>query len=215
VSCSLETPPRITFITGTGRSGTSLLMALFTKLKLETGFDEGVVNHFVRTGLSCFEVEVHEILQKFKDPNGFAQVKIFKSPALVQPAYLKEFTKSCAEYRNCEVIYLMRNTTESANSRYANFKKGIPEGNLTESTLEEQIRFDTEVLANSLVSFTEYDLPMKIISFPHFADEPEYLFKKLHSFFTHHNITLQEVTTVLHGWVSHHVIPPAKVPPIN
>jgi hypothetical protein len=87
--------PQVTIITGTGRCGTSLLMALFTKLNFQTGFDAAYVQRFVETGLSGFEVGAKTIIQKFSDPSNFAKVTIFKSPFLIHPTHIESFVKIC------------------------------------------------------------------------------------------------------------------------
>jgi hypothetical protein len=201
----------VTAITGTGRSGTSLLMALFTKLKLPTGYgyDDSVVEQFIKTGISAFEFPQDAILQRFSgQPGHYAGIDIFKSPWYVHSQQLLElFTRECSSYRLCEVIVPVRNVTSAAYSRYANFLKGIAAGNLTTPTVEDQIEHDAVLMGNMITSFVESDLPIALLAYPRFTTDIEYLYHKLKYFFVRHNISKETVNATLSQLVGHHVKP--------
>jgi hypothetical protein len=201
----------VTVITGTGRSGSSLLMALFSKLHLPTGFGDDHVGEFLRTGTSGFEFHHSVLLDEFARKSRFSDISIYKSPWYVHSTQLHNFTKLCQEYKACEVIVLMRNTTSSAFSRYNNFLKGIPEGNLTAPSLRKQIEQDSDTVSSMISTFVENDLPMALVSYPRFSTDAAYLYRKLKPFFVRHNVSLDTIDDTLKKFVNLHVVPKARV----
>ena len=79
----------ITIVTGTGRCGTTLMMAIFTCAGLNTGIEMERLNKFSKDGISGMEVPLSYIESPFNPKNP----SVIKSPWLVQEEYLDKFIK--------------------------------------------------------------------------------------------------------------------------
>jgi len=172
-----------TIITGTGRAGTSFLVALLTDLRLPTGFDsndaDGYLTQEYRAGLehatlpSCF---CHE------DPGSLcidwsAGVEIIKSPQLAFDAqhmlWLGPHHSNLAD-----VIVPMRDSVASAASRARNgFGNGGFAGDA--SSEEEQIIFNERLIGKLLPALAQADVRTHVLAFPRLAQDEDYIADKL------------------------------------
>jgi hypothetical protein len=194
----------VTIVTGVGRCGTSLLMALLTDLHLATGFNSNDVNDFKRNEISGFEKRDGDIFYAFDHPYKFREVSIYKSPYLIQERYLGQTINRCAAYELCEFVLLVRNTSETALSRYRNTLKGERKGRLTEATIERQKQFDDGVVSAALTSFSENDLKVSILSYPRLTHDSEYVFRKLRALFLRYNISQELVHDHMQDFILSH-----------
>ena len=159
-------------ITGTGRCGTTFLVALFTFLGMDTGFtretlQKNIFDH-CKAGLE-------------KLPGEY---KIIKNPILM-------FTMIEYILRSNQVpklvIIPVRSFSESAESRYKNTeKKGLldatfkGEGGLWyANTKEEQITIYNKFMSEYIQMMTLYDVPTKFIDFYRMTTNSLYLYESL------------------------------------
>jgi len=166
-------------ITGTGRCGTTFLVALFTLLGMETGFTRETLKE-----------NIHD-----KTKGGLEEqprkYKIVKNPAFIfmMEQYILQ-TKQVPKL----VIIPVRHFTEATESRYKNTKEQgllndpMPEtitsskgagGLWNANTKEEQILFYNKCMAEYIQIMTRYGIPTKFIDFHHMTTNPRYLFKSL------------------------------------
>jgi len=161
-------------ISGTGRSGTSFLMQLFTALNLDTGFNSPYTDYdeFCKAGLE-------------KDIRGENVPYIVKSPWICD--YIDEILSD----RNIIIdhaIIPIRDLYSAAESRRfvsEKFKnKDIPideiNGGLWHTKTPDK---QEDVLANQfyrlIYYLTLYEIPITFIQFPEFSNDPVYLYNKL------------------------------------
>ena len=170
-------------ITGTGRCGTTFLVALFTLLGMETGFTRETLKE-----------NIHD-----KTKGGLEEqprkYKIVKNPAFIfmMEQYILQ-TKQVPKL----VIIPVRHFTEATESRYKNTKEQgllndpMPEtitsskgagGLWNANTKEEQILFYNKCMAEYIQIMTRYGIPTKFIDFHHMTTNPRYLFKSLEEVF--------------------------------
>jgi len=166
-------------ITGTGRCGTTFLVALFTLLGMETGFTRETLKE-----------NIHD-----KTKGGLEEqpgkYKIAKNPAFI--FVIEQYIIQAGQVPKL-VIIPVRNFTEATESRYKNTEEQgllndpIPEG-LSESkgagglwhadTKEEQITFYNKCMAEYIQLMTLYDIPTKFIDFYRMTTNSRYLFESL------------------------------------
>ncbi len=160
--------PKI-LIAGTGRAGTTLLVQVLTDLGFDTGFKRGIqANPEARAGLE----------KNVLAPNS---PRVVKSPKLsVELAPLLKERKIEVEH----VIVPVRNLDIAAASRVraAGYGKSLnaPGGMLWGSKRASHQRSAVgDVLAQLVVTLTEYDVPHTFLYFPRFAHDAQYTFEKL------------------------------------
>lgn len=152
------------YISGTGRSGTTFLMLIFTFLDLPTGFSkENFKKHISNSGCnSGLEKEY-----------GFHE-KIVKCPNIIIkiPQILKD-----PRIKIQQMIIPIRNYEESAKSRERFRKNGG--GLWNASNAEEQLLFYHKIMSEYLCYMVEYDIPTIFIDFNKMVSDPTYLYNKL------------------------------------
>ena len=166
-------------ITGTGRCGTTFLVALLTLLGMDTGFTRETLNE-----------NIHDNCKGGLEKRP-TEYKITKNPAFI--IMMEQYISQCEQVPKL-VIIPIRNFSEAAGSRYKNTKEEgrlnepIPEG-LSESkgagglwhadTKEEQITFYNKCMAEYIQLMTLYDIPTKFIDFYRMTTNSRYLFECL------------------------------------
>ena len=174
-------------ITGTGRAGTTLLMSIFTKLGMDTGFSQDSITAIESTkskgGLE----------QNITDSKNH----IIKSPHLYNQIYQLENID--------HVIIPMRNLENSAKSRA---RIGDSDGGFWggASDVESQMQFNCEVIYSLMYSLCDLDIPFTLLQFPRLAKDTNYLWQKLDWLFTHYNITHSEFSKVCNQTINNNYI---------
>jgi len=160
-------------ITGTGRAGTTLLVSLFTKLGMGTGFSQKHIDHILNTeSKGGLEQNGHE---KF-----LQRRHIIKSPALYSRIDL---------LKNAEhVIIPIRNLKDSAKSR-ARIGQGVGGFWGRATDVKSQMNFNSQVIYSLMYILSQFDVPFTFIQFPRLAKDEDYLWKKLNWLFEDYNIT--------------------------
>ena len=174
-------------ITGAGRCRTSVFMRFLHKYldhslfisksrTIENGFPinlAGFWNHKFNAG---FEY----VINKFsKDIDIELSPKIFKDPRLTNTLYDLISERSL----NVQHLFiLIRDYEKSALSRKKKDMWFFDEKRLNDKSktkLQHQIEFNKIQIAEIMLTVAEYDIPHTILSFPKFAEDKNYLYKKL------------------------------------
>jgi hypothetical protein len=177
-------------ITGTGRSGTTLLVQLFTHLGFDTGFDR-------KTALSSIDEISHAGLERSLREEDLPHV--VKSPWFVDEIeeVLRERTKTIGA-----AIIPVRDLVEAAESRRRVWREASRRrldplqhpGTIwkTEKPDEQE-----EVLAiqfyNLLNSLVVHEVPVYLIGFPRFARDGQYFYRALRPIFKKYRISRSDV----------------------
>ena len=166
-------------ITGTGRCGTTFLVALFTLLGMDTGFTRETLKENIHA-------KVKGGLEKRP-----LDYKITKNPGFIFMIESYILQKSQVPKM---VIIPVRYFNESAESRYKNTEE---QGFLDEpkpveigaskgagglwnaDTKEEQILFYNKCIADYIQIMVRYAIPTKFIDFHHMTTNSRYLFESL------------------------------------
>ncbi len=149
-------------VSGTGRSGTTFIMLIYTFLGFNTGFDS---SNYLR--------EIYEISNAGLEKNYDTPFDIVKSPQFVHK--IPEIINSGIEIEL--MIIPIRDYEKSASSRVRNGP--IAGGLWNANNQEEQVNFYHKIMAEYLVDMVDYNIPTLFISFEQMVNSPEYLFNKL------------------------------------
>ena len=178
-------------VTGAGRSGTSLLMALFTFLGLDTGFDE---TEFERVQSSNSKAG----FEKHQDPCPYIVKCIWCSEKVDAMVNKHAFAME-------HVIFPMRSLEGSVQSR-----KRISDlvgggervgGFDNASNEDEQKQVNCRRVYNLLHDLAKNDIPFTLLHFPRLANDAEYLWGKLEWLFQKNGISKEKFLEV-HAKVS-------------
>lgn len=170
-------------ITGTGRSGTSFLVQLLTRLGLDTGFSveelDGKLDAIGRAGLESNIRDEHAAY-------------VVKSPNISN--YIEEILEN-PQIKLDLVIIPVRDITEAANSRVKvskdnlsnkglfgqifGSKRGHAGGMMKTSDPEKQQFVLLKSLSHLLVECAKHDQPIALIHYPRLMDDASYLYSKL------------------------------------
>lgn len=162
-------------ITGTGRAGTTLLVSIFTKLGMDTGFSNERIDSVLKTkskgGLEKFGERICHENHIIKSPFLYNKIDLLKN----------------AEH----VIIPIRNLKDSAKSRA---RIGQGDGGFWggATDVESQMKFNSEVIYSLMHILSELDVSFTFIQFPRLAKDADYLWKKLDWLFADYNITPTE-----------------------
>ena len=149
-------------ITGTGRSGTTFLIRLMTKLGLDTGFSGmNYAKHIDENCGSGMELP-------FTAPHGY----------LKNPTFMLDMEDILSRETIAAVVIPVRNYTQSALSR-AHHGMGKNGGLWGATDAGSQETFYHKIVAEYIVSMVKHDIPTVFIDFDRMVVDPEYLFKKL------------------------------------
>lgn len=175
-------------VTGAGRSGTSLLMAIFTFLGLDTGFDE---KEFERLQSSNSKAG----FEKHEDPYPYIVKCIWCSEKVDAMVNKHDFVLE-------HVILPMRNLDDSVQSRKRVMDLDEENGGFDNASSEdEQKQVNCRRVYNLLHDLAKNDIPFTLLHFPRLANDAEYLWGKLEWLFQKHEISKEKFLEV-HAKVS-------------
>lgn len=190
------TSKALTIITGTGRTGTSYLMALFTMLELPTGYDMSHphMERFLKTGVSGFERHSNGawISKGFINRTEAGNVSIVKIPVydLNKNQFFFDMFKP-----GMHVIVPVRNLLDATNSRIQNTKRGIRDGGLHPhvSNKNDEYMYQVLISASMFVEFAQRDINYTSLWFPKYTKDPRYFYDKLRDFFESYSISFDQL----------------------
>jgi len=162
-------------ITGTGRSGTTFLIKLFSFLEFDTGYDRNNYKEFI-----------HSNCNSGMEKNYKANNYIIKNPLFMSNI------KYILEDRSVKIktiIIPIRDFKLSANSR---FKYRLNAGGLWNAINEQtQIQYYKDIMVNYIYFMTKYDINTIFIDFDKMISDKQYLFNKLKNILDEKNITFE------------------------
>jgi hypothetical protein len=163
-------PRRHIIISGTGRAGTTFLVQLLTELGLDTGFPKDqAIDTNSRAGMEL----------DLRDPN---------SPYVVKSPWLCDYLDELLEGGDVVVehaIIPVRDLYAAAQSRRhvasttPNDPAGVPGGLWHTKKPQDQETILTGQLYKLIYALARHDVPVSLLLFPKFVNDPEYLFSKL------------------------------------
>lgn len=159
-----------TVITGTGRTGTTLLMKIFTEIGLDTGFSKNEpVNKLSQGGL---EGDVRTSPHYYVKEPQFCDYahEVFADPDIAID----------------RVIIPMRKLHDAADSRYRVYKESgydpdAPGGLWGTTIPSRQDRVLAFKLHKLIHELSKHNVPITLIEFPKFAMDENYLYDKLYA----------------------------------
>jgi len=153
-------------VTGTGRSFTSLLMAIFTYVGWDTGFTEESINKYLGDKCGCGMEDFYRNAYIIKRPmNDLVPIE----------AFLTHF-----EYDL--LIIPIRNLYHASQSRVRIHKMGETAGGLTHTRVPEEQYNNSAIFLGELVSTAVLmNIPMLFIKAPLFLHDFEYLWETIYS----------------------------------
>jgi hypothetical protein len=161
-------------VTGVGRSGTSFIMTLLTKLKIDTGFS--------LENLQQLDPICNAGLER---PCGYLSNKdcpyVVKNPAF---CYELDTILSGGGIKIDHVIVPMRDLLSASNSRARVSQLGGINGGLwgTDEPVEQPTQLKM-ALYSLMVCLAKHTIPITLLYFPRIIYEPEYLYQKLNAIF--------------------------------
>lgn len=155
-------------ITGTGRSGTTFLMLIFSYLELDTGYEgEKQIRADIFPDCNAgLEGKSDGIFRNGKTP------RIIKNPNIV--TNIEDILKSGVEIEH--VFIPVRDYQKSAKSRESNKSNG---GFWQAKNVDEQVVFYQKIMSEYLLYMTKYDINTTFIDFERMTTDKEYTFNKL------------------------------------
>ena len=205
-----------TVITGTGRAGTSFLMAVLSSLGMPTGFGDSASKQlkdswhagFERSALPaclCRNGDGHTLCLRFEQ-----DVQIIKAPQLAEqnqfPLWLTPPASGLAN-----VIVPVRSSNESAASRDAN---GNQNGGFSMGATDHlsQQHADEHLLSTLIVELSKQDVPVTLLYYPRHVLDARYSADKLGWLLRRYNISkaafVQAHTSLLNpAWVHSAFVP--------
>ena len=162
-------------ITGTGRSGTTFLVKLFTILGYDTGFNKNnYVNYISKKCNSGLETYIYDKFYILKNPNFIRDIE----------SILNEYKEQIKQ-----VIIPIRNYKDSAKSRESN---GYENGGWWGAyTVEEQEVFYYKLIAKYVYYMTKFDINTTFLDFDRMTTDKHYLYEKLKSIFDEKNVSFE------------------------
>lgn len=162
-------------ITGTGRSGTTFLIKLFSFLGFDTGYDKNNYKNFISTNCnSGMEKQLNDKHYILKNPYFINEIE-----SILNDKTIKIKT----------VIIPLRDLRMSAISRVRN---GINNGGLWNARDENsQIQYYKDILTRYLLLMTKYDIDTIFIDFDRMISDKKYLYDKLNRILNEKNIDFE------------------------
>ena len=190
-----------TLIVGTGRAGTSFLVALLTRLGLPTGFtnadvDKTLLHTAAHAGLEHYPRMMNNTIQCS------TKLQIFKSPRLTEPEKVAQWINA----RNIQMVVIpMRKPEDSAESRSFRSSHGDPHRggfrHATDNT--SQMIYNNHVIANMLWMLSHASaIPVVMLSLPEHALDSNYAYAQLKSLLAPHGVS-RERFAAEHANLSH------------
>lgn len=155
-------------ITGTGRSGTTFLMLIFSYLNMDTGYkNEKEIRAAMYPDCNAgLETNSDGIFKNKKTP------KIIKNPNII--LNLEDIIRSGVEIEH--VFIPIRNYQESAKSRESHKQNG---GFWRAKNINEQVDFYHKIMSEYLFYMAKYDINTTFIDFERMIKYKKYTFDKL------------------------------------
>tara|TARA_R110000803_G_scaffold140852_1_gene207378 strand:- start:204 stop:791 length:588 start_codon:yes stop_codon:yes gene_type:complete len=158
-------------ITGTGRSGTTIIVKLLSLLGLDTGYqslsDEQIEKHINQSSRGGLEQYLNNLGTKY--------------PLIVKaPQFWSQIPNLKHRYNVKAVFVPIRDLKESAKSRE---KHGTAPGGLwgANNATEQEI-YNTNLIYQIAIDCAEADIPLIYISFSKFMSDPAYAYKIVQEF---------------------------------
>ena len=199
--------PKI-IITGPGRSGTSLLMVLLTRMGLDTGWQphHEDIKPNIRAGMELDNMD-------FSLSDDFIVTKMENAPTIVKSPAISLHLKKVLQ-RNLfpikHIILPLRDLREAAISRLqAGLHWDVPrDGNwqnweVNKKVLDKQEEVLIKATARTVEAATVFNIPLTIIQYPKLALNPDYTFNKLSEVFTLNKRKFKQVfnETIKKEWI--------------
>ena len=178
-------------ITGTGRSGTTFLVQLFTALGFDTGFSLdaalNAVDEFANAGLERPLVDR-------------ANPYVIKSPWF---ALTLDDALAAGAIQIYAALIPIRSLFEAAQSRrrvYEEAEKRGLDGILQPGSLwytfdpSSQEALLAQKFHKTIFSLVKYEIPTFLLEFPRIVHDPEYLFRKLEPIMVDHGVTRSDLS---------------------
>ena len=168
-------------ITGTGRSGTTFLIKIFSFLDFDTGFN---INNYKKYIFS----NCNSGMEKHYCDNHY----ILKNPTFM--ADIEKIVKDKENITIKTVIIPLRDLDPSAQSRVNHKNK---EGGLWNATDKlSQINYYKDIISNYIFISTKYDLNTIFIDFDKMIKNKQYLFNKLKNILDEKNINFETFSDI-------------------
>jgi hypothetical protein len=155
-----------TLVTGTGRSGTTFLIKLFSFLGFDTGFDRNnYERHIAKNCNAGMEHNAHPARAKHA--------------VLKSPLYMRDIRSifQSKDLRLKRVIIPVREYGAATASRRKN--AGKAGGWFNAGNEEDQLRFFHRIVAEYVYYMTKYDVPTIFLDFERMVTDKEYLYRML------------------------------------
>tara|TARA_B100000902_G_scaffold271962_1_gene257908 strand:- start:69 stop:614 length:546 start_codon:yes stop_codon:yes gene_type:complete len=163
-------------ITGTGRSGTTFLIKIFSFLDFDTGFN-----------INNYKKYIHSNCNSGMENPYNAKPYILKSPGFMSD--IEKIVKNKENITIKTVIIPIRDFKTSAKSRV---KHGRRPGGLWGANDElSQINFYKNILTNYIYISTKYDINTIFVDFDRMINDKKYLFNKLKNILDEKNINFK------------------------
>jgi hypothetical protein len=185
-----EIKPHKVYVAGTGRSGTTFLMIIFTLLGLDTGFD---INTWER---GCY-AECNGVMSGMERSTPMDDVYIIK-----QPGFISKVEELVHKVNIDFMIIPIRDYNESARSRET-IGSGNAGGLWNASNFEEQKIFYYTIISEYLLSMVNHSIPTIFISFERMVNDKKYLFNTLKPFLKKENIKYSDFERAYDTATSH------------
>jgi len=172
-------------ITGTGRSGTSLLVKLFSHLHMETGFSPGQSNGI--NNVKCNAgLEIKDLTRK--------DVRIFKAPHFA--INIKNILKE-KEGEIQHVIVPIRDLDLSVKSRERIGGDGYKAGGFFYcKNFQEQKKMNAELIYNLFYNLSLTSIGYTLLPFPLFAKNSNIIYNRLKWLFEEYDISFSNYNSV-------------------
>ena len=173
-----------TVISGTGRAGTTFLMAVLSDLGLPTGYDSADADQAIATDWHAgLELKTLESCYCAHDNHSLCidwttGVEIYKSPALAEQAQHPLWLSLPQNANLADVILPVRDHDAAAASRADN---GLQNGGWTDGvrTVEEQRAASDRRLGELMPALAKADVRMTMLLYPHHVLDERYTATKL------------------------------------
>lgn len=199
--------PKI-IITGPGRSGTSLLMVLLTRMGIDTGWKPGEENvkNEIRAGMELDNMD-------FSLSDDFIKTKMEGAPLVVKSPGISLHLKKVAEkqlFPIKHIILPIRDLREAAINRLkAGLHWLVPQDpnwrnwEINKRVLEQQENILVRAVARTVEVATVFDIPLTIIQYPRIAQDPDYTYNKLSEVFDLNRDKFKQVfdKTIIKEWI--------------
>jgi hypothetical protein len=169
------------FITGTGCSGTTFLIKLFSFLDYDTGFDRNNYKKYIYENCNS-GMELYQFCDKHY---------IIKSPLIM------ENIESIIKNERIKIKYIVIPIRDYKISALSRVSHSTNPGGLWNATNEQsQIEFYNKIISNYLYVMTKYDINTIFLDFDKMVTDKKYLFNKLVNILSEKNISFELFSSV-------------------